>query len=388
MFNLYGRFALHQEAFIRDGKPISFSEQAQRVLFWTSFNVVPALQRCTHQSERADDSLAPFTDPNLSLIQIEKSFADSTMLSPQSPKFMVRPSRRVNRNKTPERLDEGVGIFVDTPGKHFVGSVNQRAMQGMIIALFNSTCSLLSEWLAAGGSVSETTNTISQAASEWCDIFSNLPVDGISDDSSSLLDEMLAPFFRLVGQLVHTSGNCISLKQVLTKLDNVAGCFDEISERFGMTLSTILTIRGPSSVANDLVDCFLDASQEIPVLKEDSASLNYQLPETFDEIFVPYPRYFLSSFFRALVSHQQACFLLTNTLVERFPEHLKGEVHHYSAILDLKFLWLVLSDSKASTKIAEPALEMLRCLDTTVLNEDFQLMIESFKSEFSVEPGN
>jgi hypothetical protein len=386
MFDLYGRFALHREALKCNGGPISFSEQAQHVLFWISFDALPSLQRITHQSEQTDDTVPPFTDPDLSLIQIEKSFNESTMLSPQSPQFMVRPRRRANRNKTPERLDEGVGIFDDTPGPHVSKSINQKVIHGMIIALFNSTCLLLSEWLVVGGSVSETTITISEAASEWCDILANLPLRGKSNVSPAISDGILTPFLRLTGQLVLTSGSCENLKQALTKLCNFSTCSDEVSDNLRKTLSAILTKRGKHSVQNDLVRCFLDSSYEI--VKEETASLKCRLPESFDEIFGTHRSCFLRPFFYAILSHQQACFELTDTLVERCPEHLKDNAHHRLALFDLQCLWLVLNVPKANTKLIESVGNMVRQLDTTLLNDDLQLVIEEFKLQASIETGN
>jgi hypothetical protein len=386
IFDLYGRFALHQEAFKCNDGPICFSEQAQHILFWTSFNVLPALQRFLRKSEQPKESGPLFTDPNLSLIQIERSFADTTMLSPQSPKFMVGSNRRANRNKTPERLDEGVGIFDDTPGKFVVGSVNQKVIQGMTAALFDSTCSLLSEWLAVGGSISETTNTISRAASEWCDIFAGLQLDQNNEVSTAIVDGMLVSFFRLIGQLVLASGNCENLTQVLTKLCHLSGCLDKTSDHLRKAFSNILAARGQPSLANELVRCFLDTSYAM--LEGNTASLKCELVESFDEIFGTYRSCFLRSFFNAMTSHQQACFLLTNTLIERCPEHLKDSVHHSSAIFDLKCLWLVSKDPKVNTKVTESVIEMLLRFDTNVVAEDLQLMIEDFISQASVETGN
>ena len=378
MFDLYGRFALHQEAFRKNDGPISFSEHAQHVLFWTSDNVLPALQRLTQIGLQTNDIVSPFSDPNLSLIQIEKSFADTTKLSPQSPNLMVRPRRRVNRNKTPDRLEEGVGIFDDTPGTSVVGTVDNRAVRRIVIGLLNSTCFLLSEWLATGGNMTETTSKISQAASEWCDIFANIPLASNRDAVVPLLDEILPPFFRLTGQLVLTSGNCTILKQVLTKLTNLSGCSDEVSDHLRKTLSNILMIRGQHSFANELVYAFLDASYEIVETK--MASLKCELPESFDEIFSASSLCFLRSSFYAIVLHQQACLLFTNTLLERCTDHVKQDEHHRLAIFELKCLWLVLKDQRTSTQVAESVFEAVRQLEKSVQKEDINQMIEEFVS--------
>lgn len=375
MFDLYGRFALHQEAFKSNDGHISFNQHSQHILFWTSFNVLPALRRFTHIS--TDERVPPFSDPNLSLIQAEKSFAESTMLSPQSPKFSLRSNRRANRNKTPERLDDGVCIFDDTPVSDVAGSVYQKEIQSMIITLFGSSCQILSDWLAASGCVSETSNSISHAASEWCTILANIYLDGSSDASLSIIDGIIAPFFRLTGQLILSSGNFINLKQIMTKLCNLS--FEEATHHWHKTLSTLLSARGQSSVATDLVQCFLDTSYE--KIENDTASVIYQLPETFDEIFGNNLCSFLRTFFYSLVSHSQACSLLTDALVERCPEHMKENAHHPLAMFELKCLWLVLNDSKPNRKIAESALNMVRQLDTAVLNEDLQQMIEDFRSQ-------
>jgi hypothetical protein len=364
---------LHKEAYnVKDGS-ISLNEQAKHLLFFTSTKVVPILRRLFTQASflASIDSCPTFIDPNISSIQIDRSFADSTFLSPQSPNLMCRPRRRINRNHTPQRLDEGVGIYQDSPDDR---NVNDNHL--LIIApLFVTSCKLFTEWSAIT-CCSETANFITQAIIEWCPILLN----GLRSECESIdiYDEIIPVFFRLSMQVVLTSEKSILLKEILLKINSrdESRSVDALCK----VLSTVLLSKANLPVLQEVVSSFLDVTYD--ALPDEIEGLHFKLPESFNDEWL-LSNQSLSVVLLTILTNPRSCNVLVNHLLERILVHSADVSSRYLVLFDLQCLWIIVNDAnncKISTKVKGMINQTIQRLDFTAFDERLQRIVEEFNS--------
>ena len=360
---------MHKEASKSKEGSITFTSAAKNLLFFTSNAVIPALRQ---QLSRSCQVL-PFSDPNVSSIQMERSFADTTLSSPQSPNPLWRPRRRVNRNQTPQRLDGGVGIYQDSPDD----SVSPRSSisEAVLVPLFVNLCKLFSEWLIVSA-CSDTANFIKQAAIEWCPRL--LSKSNVNESSLDLHYATLSAFLRLLCQLLSMPGNCSILNEVLNTISDDASSVDELQK----VLYTILVPKANQSLIKGLVDCFLDVTYDSMPIELDTECL--ELPDAIDDDWTLSKRS-LSCLLVAIMSHQHACDTLAASLMERFIVHLnQTSCPKLPALFDLQCMWLLISDTtrcKISTCVMESIIRTVQEVDLPEIDDErLQMLIEDFRS--------
>lgn len=346
---MFGRFALHKEAFANGS--VEFSEQAKLLLHWTTAKVIPALSRLADPRSPA----VPFIDPNLSSICVEKSFDTFT----SSPEPVGRPRRRVNRNRTPERLDEGLGIFDHSPDAM---QSTLRVGVGAAVSLLNSSCVLFSEWLAVGGAGA---SFVAQAAADWCRIFEN------SATKDEMHNELAPAFWRLTMQLAKTANDYSLMKQLLIKFHDGMTGEDEAS-LVRTALASLLATRGNQSdeIAIGLVNCVIDAASEI--LENETSPLKFELPMSLGTLSDSENGCIISALC-AILGNQSASLELARQLVERFSAHAQESTR--IALFDAKILW-VLCNFEGGSKIVAEASEMVRQLNSEGVENELGKFVE------------
>jgi hypothetical protein len=362
--DLYGRFVLHKEAYKSNEDSIAFNDDAKHFLFFTSSTVVSALQRLLNP---------PFIDPNISSIQMERSFANTTISSPQSPNPMWRPRRRSNRNQTPQRLDREVDKFQNSPND----SVNSGfSLQKAVIGpLFVNSCKLFTEWLKVS-TCSNTAHFIMQAATEWCPKI--LSIHKGDETMLDLHEAVIHTFLRMVGQLLLIPGNCAILKEVLITMGEETRNIDELQN----VLSTILTPKASKPLLDELVDCFMDVTYDSLLLESETVS--FELPDAIQDDWT-LPKRSLYGLIVAIMSHQQACNLLANKLIERFMAHVQEtssvKLH---ALFCLQCMWILISDAtccKISADLIDSIVRTVQQVDVTEMyDESLKMLLEDFQS--------
>jgi hypothetical protein len=333
----YGRFALHKEASRQ--KTVAFSEQAERLLQWTTVKVVPALLGLSTEDRSVRMSIArtsnfPFNDPDLSSIAIEKSFDWPSSPIPTGP-----PRRRTNRNSTPIRFS--------TDGDRTVVSGNVVA-RAFSVSLMQSSCVIFSEWLAVGGAGA---GDIDISAAEWCKIFED------DDDQSTLLPA----FSRLAIQLCKTCEKFSLLKQLLVSCKEDEESADVILKM----LSSLLASRGNQAthIQTKTLDCVLQAAH---VLLDSQEDLVYKLPESFTELW-SVDRGCISAAFVAILRNKQAGLALAKCLVESFASGPSAA----RALFYAKSLWMLCDPT--FSKAAKEVVATVRQIDVNSVDSESEL---------------
>jgi len=339
--------ALHKESFA-NGSDVTFSAVAERLLHWTTVNVIPALR-----------PTVPFNDPNLSSIHVENSFA----AFPASPEPVSR-GKRTNRNKTPERLDEGLGIFDDSPSAEGAKRSAMLVARVFAISVMKSSCVLFSEWLAVtdgsgAGFIAQAT------ANGWCQVLET------TDKSAEISSSLVPAFCRLATKLLSTGGESGLLQQLLSCLDEGK---DESENALVMhkAILSLLASRGADagSILKKTVECVIEVAYESINKTDDdgdSHELVYQLPISLDELWSSETGC-IGTALGAIFGSKPASLELARQLVDRFPIHVQDKESTGMALFDAKCLWLLCD---ADSKVFSEATEMVRKLSAVEgLNDD------------------
>lgn len=300
----------------------------------------------------------PVIDPNLSSIHEEKSF----VVHPSSPDPVSRPRRRANQNQTPQRLDDGLGIFDESPAAEEARQSALRVRQAVAMALMNSSCVLFSEWLAVGGSGA---SFIAQAATDWSRILDNNAT--ITDPSH----ELVPAFCRLAIQLAKTGDDFSLMKQLLVKLDERTMSEDDTSS-VRKALVSLLSTRGnqAGTLAAGVVRCVLDASFDL--IFDDSAAMNYELPNSLRSAWDT-DRGCILSALGSIMGHQVASLQLSQQLVNRLPA-IASESPRV-ALFYTKCLW-ILCDPQGGSKVVAEASAMVRALNLSGLDDELGTVLK------------
>lgn len=263
----YGRFALHREALTNAG--VTFSDQARRLLDWTTRVVLPAL---LSDSKAVKNAAAPFSDPNLSHILVERSFDFPISPAPTGP-----PKRRSKRDKTPVKLQDNSmnsrssSIFDSPPSLSSPSAQDQQSNSSLLakafaVSMMQSCVVLFSEWLAVGGAGAE---EISASAIEWISIFNsnkNKSTENTenNDDTTAVgtkenYNELIPAFSRLALQLFKTAENHSLLQKLIFTIQED----DDKNGILMKTLSVLLSnIFAGNKVVAKTVRCVLDSAHE------------------------------------------------------------------------------------------------------------------------------
>jgi len=344
----YGRFALHKEALSNLG--ITFSEQAKRLLDWTTGVVLPALLH-------SESDKTPFHDPNLSRISIEKSFDFPVSPVPTGP-----PKRRSKRDKTPVKFQTNKRSPFESPGD--ASSLPQDSSNfssilaaSFAVSLMQSCVVLFSEWLAVGGAGAE---AIASSAAKWAKIF--------DEEGAQNCNELVPAFSRLAMQLCKTAENYCLLKHLLRtiQLDETSGEDEDHIGPMMLVLSSLLSARGSGSASVvKTVHCVLEVAHErIGEDKNFSAVASRLLSSGSG---CPKDTGCIAEALELIVSNKQGCIELTSILVDSFlhPAAVSDNVAMFNAQC-LSTICNSLSDSAVAPDVSG----IVRRLDVSVLNPE------------------
>lgn len=340
----FGRFALHKEASTNEG--IKFSAQAERLLNWTTSNVVPAFALSSVEE-------TPFKDLNLSHISPEKSFESF----PGSPVPTGPPRRRANRNSTPVRLDDGTSEPFSTLTQKPSKESSVFVARAFAVSLMQSSCVIFSEWLAVGGSGS---SEIAESAVKWCKIFEN---NGHRDETQK---ELLPAFTRLAMQLCKTVQDFSLLKHLLISCNEIDDSEEMPPAR--KALSSLLSTRGNLApvIVTKTVECVLEAAYSFT--ERVDFETPFELPTSMGDVW-PADEGCIVAALGAILSNKQASLEFTGLLVSNFKASAQNSLA--SALFTAKCLWM-LCDPSAS-KSATEATQIVRQLDVTNLENESKL---------------
>jgi hypothetical protein len=344
----FGRFALHKEASTNEG--IKFSAQAERLLHWTTSNVVPAFSLSSENSVEK----TPFSDLNLSRISPEKSFESL----PGSPVPTGPPKRRANRNTTPVRLDDGTSAPFSMTSQKSSRESSTFLARAFAVSLMQSSCVIFSEWLAVGGSGS---SEIAESAVKWCKIFDEN--NGHRDETQK---ELLPVFTRLAMQLCKTVQDFSLLKHLLISCNEVDD-HDEMPPA-RKALSSLLSTRGTLApvMVTKTVECVLEAAYSFT--ERVDFETPYELPASMEDVW-PADEGCIVSGLGAILSNKQASLEFTGLLVGNFAASAHNSLA--SALFHAKCLW-ILCDPSASKSAAE-ATQIVRQLNVASLENESKL---------------
>jgi hypothetical protein len=335
---LYGRFALHKQA--SGQRCVAFSEQAKRLLQWTTFKVLPAL---TERSQ-LETEMTPF-DPNLSSIAIEQSFENQ----PSSPIPTGPPKRRANRNRTPRKETDDFEILENGPPYNAVG-------RAFAVSLMQTSCVIFSEWLAVGGVGAK---EIDAAAASWCEIFTTDVTE--QNTESEMQEALLVAFSRLAIQLCKVSEQCSLLKALLVCCKETQDA--ESMDAIRRALSSVLS-GSPASAGTDcLVKCTLEAAY-VHIDRESSAYV-YALPTSLGQLW-PSGQGLVAIALNAVLASKPASLALAKRLIDSVASI--ADEGSSRALFRAKCLW-ILCDS-ASCKGSTEIVAMVRRIDTRMVDRD------------------
>lgn len=310
----FGRYTLHKEAFTKGSMAMTFSVQVSFLLHWTTANVIPAFRQ-----------VVPFSDPNLSCIQIDHSFATV----PASPELQSR-DKRINRNKTPERVDETSTLLFHSPTAEETKRIDSQAARTFALCLLKSSCILFSEWVAVGGS--DVTLVAQAVVESWFQVFAN------GEEASETTKELVPAFCRLAIQLARSGADYRVLEQILKCIHEIKGDL-EVLETVRKSIQALLSTRG--SLAEDVVrktvHCVLEVAYES--INERREPCDFQLPSTLYDLW-SYERGCISTALSVIFSSKVASTELAKQLVSDFLVHTSNESTGF-AIFDAKCLWLL-----------------------------------------------
>jgi hypothetical protein len=340
----FGRFALHKEASTNEG--IKFSAQAERLLHWTTSNVVPAFSLSSVEE-------TPFKDLNLSRISPEKSFESF----PSSPVPTGPARRRANRNSTPVRLDDGTSEPFSMPSQKVSKEKSVFLARAFAVSLMQSSCVIFSEWLAVGGSGS---SEIAESAVKWCKIFE------ANGHSAETQKELLPVFTRLALQLCKTSQDFSLLKHLLISCNEIDDSEEMPPAR--KALASLLSTRGNLApvMVTKTVECVLEAAYSFT--ERVDFETPYELPTSMADVW-PADEGCIVSGLGAILSNKQASLEFTGLLVGNFQASAQNSLA--SALFNAKCLWM-LCDPSAS-KSAMEATHIVRQLDVGNLDNESKL---------------
>jgi hypothetical protein len=340
----FGRFALHKEASTNEG--IKFSAQAERLLHWTTRNVVPAFSLSSIEE-------TPFKDLNLSRISPEKSFESF----PSSPVPTGPARRRANRNSTPVRLDDGTSAPFSLQSQKVSKETSVFLARAFAVSLMQSSCVIFSEWLAVGGSGS---SEIAESAVKWCKIFE----DNVHNAETQ--KELLPVFTRLAMQLCKTSQDFSLLKHLLISCTEIDDSEEMPPAR--KALSSLLSTRGNLApvMVTKTVECVLEAAYSFT--ERVDFETPFELPSSMADVW-PADEGCIVSGLGAILSNKQASLEFTGLLVGNFQASAQNSLA--SALFNAKCLWM-LCDPSASKSAAE-ATQIVRQLEVGNLENESQL---------------
>lgn len=258
----YGRFVLHQAC--KDDLNLTLTPQVTHLLRWMSVKVIPALKDANVPQESCDSSM-PFSDPDLSTIAVEQSFADW----PASPIPAGPPRRRRDTKTTPSRVE-----VEKRP------SLSPEIAQALATSLVQVACVVFSEWLAISGGVGGP--SIDSQVSAWFSV--------VADDPC-----MIAAMSKLAFQLVRSSDQYMLLEQFLRK-----GC-----ESNGMVQKLVSVLANPlSKCQHKTVEVVFETAKSMhrPVVHDDYYS-------SWDELCV-HPSSAIAAAFNAIASNRTSLAVL------------------------------------------------------------------------------
>ena len=296
-------------------------------MHWTSENVIPALT--------PKQVAVPFVDPNISSINIDNSFAASF---PASPVPRPRNGKRLNLNRTPERLDEGVAMFGSSSENELTPS-DANVKRALAITLMKSCCAIYSDWLSVTDACAF---FIAQASTQhWTGIFH-------AADQVAEMSPVLGPgLLRLAVRLAMIGGEFNLLQRLLRCLDGDTDATETISDAVRGAFAAMFSSRGAQAdvVVKKSVGCILDAAYD--VIRQEDSELDYELPDTLAELWVGDAGCIRSALMSTLGNKQASQELARQLVEERFPEHARDQSTAGLALFDLNCMWLLCDiDSK------------------------------------------
>jgi hypothetical protein len=335
----YGRFILHRNAFCCE--TLELNGAIRHLLQWTNANVMWALTR--KKPDASVDTNISFNDPNLSSIQVEKSF-DMHNRTPE----IERPRRRANLNQTPERLDVGLGLFDDSPSEA-VETPRFTLTRSLATALMKSSCILFAEWIAVGGLGS---GFISEAATGWCQVLDSV------DDREQLKIDILPVFLRLTIQLAK-KGEYDLLKELLIKIPDRVGEDEICASAIGKAFSHLLSTSGAHSkiILEHSIASVLYAAETL--LQTATDELQYDIPESLQSLW-PDKTGCITTALKVSVSNRASSLELSRQLSLNFLSWTASSPR--MALFAVRCLALV-CNSESGSKIVKEASTALRGLE-------------------------
>jgi hypothetical protein len=354
---LYGRFALHKDA-LRNGS-VALSNRTKDLLHWTNAKVVPKLI----QRSRQTGQTAPF-DLNVSSILLEKSFDDIGA----SPEPFNRNRRRPNRNKTPERPDEGIRPLDCSTAGIEATVANEEMRRAFAASLMVSCCILFSEWIAVGGSDAQ--YIANAAVTDWCRIFAP------QDTSQTETADFVAPaLYRLAIQLAKLHDDYALLRILLTKVREKRTGSDDCDSYIRKALLSLLASRGNQKTANarKVARCVLEAAHDI--LENDTSVLVLEFPESISTVW-DIAQGCISSGISAIFANRIASLEFARCIVEAsLSPQFKNSTR--TALFDLKCLSLMCSADSGSKVVKEAGALVREQLSVDCVEGDLQVLVES-----------
>lgn len=358
----YGRFILHKEASTTGC--LEFSIQAEKLLNWTTLKIIPACRLSTTSMNTMVDE--PFLDLNISSIAVEQSFVG------YSPVVTGPPRRRTNLSRTPDKLGDASGIFnprlSTNHERHHEGAC---VLGGSVaVALLQSSCVVFSEWLAVGGSSSE---TIAKAAVEWCHVFDS------TESDNSIESELLPAFCRLALEVFMSGSDVSVLKAFLLK------CKDPDSagtiKRLISSLLSSKTAVHDTSIMTRIVECILSVAHDVRGAEFQSVTNIAEVPKTFAAMFEDkLTKSCTSSGLEAILESRLACIELAKLTIRNIKSGYEAEEHSI-VMFNALCLQILCDGAHGNSKVVNDVTDMVRAID-------FDAIIDKSTNVLHPSPGD
>jgi hypothetical protein len=287
---------------------VSFSDDAQQLLEWTTKRVLPAFS--LSPEDIGFDDNAP---------------ASNIAGSPMSPVPTGPARRRTNRNATPCKDSDSMAPsdLQSTSHRDKVSAVLVARAFGT--SLLQASCVIFSEWLAVGCAGAD---AIAKAAVVWTKIFC---IDEVGTEAQT---ELLPAFCRLALYLARNAQDTSLLKSLLLECTEDSTTDNSSLQK---VLSLLFASRNPDLISA-AVEAIFQAANGIVERLGDNTSKSSELPASVDTLWNQ-SQGCIKPAVAAVLSSKSACLELAKLVVNELNNSNDSSAD--ALLFKVKCLWLV-----------------------------------------------
>jgi hypothetical protein len=334
---------------LKDEAPTELNAEATKLVTWTTEQVLPSFFAARKRAPLQELDLSRISFANDSMAMELDASLDETALPQLTP--VAPPRKKGNRNATPERLD---GNFDEIArgrtskrkdSKVLPGDAAILSLRCLPFGLLQSSCLLLSDWLAIGAGSRTNLTSILEAVMKWFSIFDNACLEdddenghGVPAGWNDFNMDLLPTFAKLCFVLCVQAENFKLFEQFLSmclkvsddkdkeRLDWIGGIVQKLASKLLKSKSTA-TGAAVAEVVRIVLEGAYSVLATVEGRNEEDASKvsvddSFALPSTMRELICDSNRGdVVGCALHAVATHRQGSLLLAQRVFENFSGH-------------------------------------------------------------------